>query len=121
MELADLIGVHVQTIRGWASNGLAPLSPEAHRPLFLGQAVKSYLSQLQNARKVKLQDGEFYCLRCRVAVTPESVTEVDRNVLIGNHKDSIVLTAHCPQCSCPVNKFSSRVSTNQKGKYATHA
>lgn len=121
MELADLLGVHVQTIRGWASNGLAPLSPEAHRPLFLGQTVKSYLSHLQNARKVKLQEGEFYCLRCRVAVTPESVTEVDRNVLIGNHKDSIVLTAQCPQCSCPVNRFSSRVSNNQKGKYATHA
>ena len=120
MELADLLGVHVQTVRSWASNGLTPLSPEVHRPLFLGQTVKSYLSHLQNARKVKLQDGEFYCLRCRTAVIPESVTEIDRNVTIGKHKDSILLTAHCPKCNCPVNKFSSRVSTTKKGKYATH-
>lgn len=120
-ELADLLGVHVQTVRGWASNGLAPLSPEVHRPLFLGQTVKTYLSDQQNARKVKLQVGEFYCLRCRVAVTPESITEVDRNIAIGKYKDSILLTAHCPQCNCPINKFSSRVSTNLKGKYASHA
>ncbi|NCN06512.1 MAG: hypothetical protein GW946_01560 [Candidatus Pacebacteria bacterium] len=121
MELANLLGVHVQTVRTWASNGLAPLSSEVHRPLFLGQTVKSYLSQQQNARKVKLQAGEFYCLRCRKAVTPALVTEVDRHVLIGKQKDSILLTAHCPQCDCPVNKFSSRISTTQKGKYATNA
>lgn len=121
MELANLLGVHVQTVRSWASNGLEPLSPNAHRPLFLGQTVKSYLSKLQDARKVKLQVGEFYCLRCRVAITPELVIEVDRHVTIGKHKDSILLTAHCPQCNCPVNKFSSRISTNQKGKYAPDA
>lgn len=120
LELANLLSVHVQTVRSWASNGLVPLTPNAHRPLFLGQTVKSYLSKLQDARKVKLQESEFYCLRCRIAVTPQSVTEVDRNVLIGNYKDSILLTAHCPQCSCPINKFSSRVSTKQKGKYVTH-
>lgn len=119
-ELASLLSIHIQTVRSWASNGLEPLSPNAYRPLFLGQTVKSYLSKLQDARKVKLQEGEFYCLRCRIAVTPQSVTEVDRNVLIGKHKDSILLTALCPRCSCPVNKFSSRVSTKQKGKYATH-
>ncbi|MEO8581788.1 MAG: hypothetical protein ABI425_04435 [Patescibacteria group bacterium] len=121
MELANLLSVHVQTVRSWASNGLEPLSPDVHRPLFLGQTVKSYLSQLQNARKVKLQVGEFYCLRCRIAITPQSVIEVDRHVTIGKHKDSILLTAHCPQCNCPVNKFSSRVSTTQKGKYAPDA
>ncbi len=121
IELADLLGVHAQTVRGWANNGLTPLSPEAHRPLFLGQTVKSYLTHLQNARKVKLQEGEFYCLRCRVAVTPESVKEVNRHVTIGKHKDSILLTAHCPKCNCQVNKFSSRLSTTQKGKYATNA
>jgi len=119
-ELADLLGVHVQTVRTWVSTGLEPLSREVHRPLFLGQTVKSYLSQLQNARKVKLQDGEFYCLRCRIAVTPESVTEVNRNVLIGKQKDSILLTTHCPQCNCPLNKFSSRISATQKGKYVAH-
>lgn len=121
MELADLLGVHVQTVRTWASNGLEPLSPDVHRPLFLGQTVKSYLSELQNARKVKLQEGEFYCLRCRVAVTPHSVTTVDRHVLIGRQKDSILLTAHCPQCGCLINRFSSRESTNHKGRYVTHS
>ena len=121
MELANLLNVHIQTVRGWMSNGLESLDPETHRPLFLGQTVKFYLSRIQNARKVKLQAGEFYCLRCRVAVTPASVREVNRNIRIGKQKDSILLTSHCPQCECPINKFSSRVSTNQKGKYDPHS
>lgn len=112
-ELADLLGAHVQTVRTWASNGLEPLSTNSYRPLFLGQTIKSYLSQIQNARKVKLQATEFYCLKCRIAVTPRSVIEVDRKVYIGNQKKSIILTASCPVCSSKVNKFTVKEEKNQ--------
>jgi hypothetical protein len=106
IELSRLLGVHAQTIRSWNKEGMMAIDSESHRPLFLGTIVKAFLKQQQDSRKVKLEPNQFYCLRCKSAVTPQSIKVKNRDVLVGKQQKSISLTAKCPTCDCLLNRFS---------------
>lgn len=105
-ELAESLRVHIQTVRSWNKEGLEAIDPESKRPLFLGDTVKLFLKKLQDSRKVKLLPDQFFCLRCKKAVTPAKVLPVNRNILIGKEKISLSLTAYCPFCECKLSRFS---------------
>lgn len=104
-ELADLLGVHVQTVRQWRKEGLSPIEPNASPYLFFGMDVKRFLIDQRAKYKPKLQEGEFYCLKCKKGVRPKSVQQVCRNVFVGNGKVSYLLVANCPMCGIGVRRF----------------
>lgn len=63
-ELATCCGVHRNTVRHWQANGLEPI--DRTRPiLFLGHAVRAFLSRRNASRKQPCQPGTLYCFRCR--------------------------------------------------------
>jgi hypothetical protein len=68
-ELADLLGVHKNTIRHWQTRGLAPI--DRSRPaLFQGREVRDFLTRQRAGRKRPCGPGHLYCFRCRQARKP---------------------------------------------------
>jgi len=113
IELARLLGVHTQTVRSWNKEGMIAIDSDSHRPLFLGTVIKEFLKQQQDSRKVKLESAQFYCLRCKLAVTPQNIKIVDRDVLVGKQEKSICLTSKCPICNCSLNRFATESSHSE--------
>ena len=63
-ELAVQLGVHKNTVRQWQRNGLTPI--DRGRPiLFLGTAIRTFLTERNTGRKRPCPPGTIYCLRCR--------------------------------------------------------
>ena len=63
-ELADCCDVHKNTVRNWQRGGLETI--DKSRPiLFLGQAVRAFLTRCNASRKRPCPPGTIYCFRCR--------------------------------------------------------
>ena len=105
-EIANCFGIHIQTIRTWHRNGLKAIDEDSLPFLFLGSNIKKYISQEQSKNKVKLKEGEMYCLKCKKGVVPINSHQVDRKKLIGKGKHSIFIVGECPSCSKVLNRFS---------------
>ncbi len=115
-ELAETLGVHLQTIRQWHRDGLKAL-PDTKSPyLFLGSEVKVFLKAEAEKHKTPLRDGEFYCLSCRKGVKPDPQTiEIkERKQKLGNGAQAIYLKSKCPECSRTVMLFSSRAKLKEQ-------
>jgi len=104
-DLAETLGIHIKTACSWKKEGLTPIYPEAHHPLFLGKTVKTFLKKKQDSKKVKLKPNQFYCLRCRRATTPKEIKIIDRGVTVGKQEKSIILSSECIVCDCPIRKI----------------
>lgn len=84
-ELAELLGVHKNTIREWQRIGLSPV--DERRPfLFMGAAVIAFLKKRVMSRKSPCPPGTLYCLRCRAPKSPAlgMVDVIPMNALTGN-------------------------------------
>lgn len=106
-ELSQLLGVHAQTIRLWRKEGLASIDESSHYALFLGSTVKSFLQAQVDTRRVRLKEGEFYCLSCNKAVTVKNAQTVSQEKLVGKDKLSVRHHGNCDNCGNKVNRFGS--------------
>ena len=104
-ELAELLGVHKNTIREWQRNGLSPV--DERRPfLFTGAAVIAFLKRRAMSRKSHCPLGTIYCLRCRAPKPPAlgMVDVIPLNALTGN------ATGLCASCEATMYR---RVNMNR--------
>lgn len=63
-ELADLLGVHKNTVRQWRRDGLKPV--DNRRPiLFTGDTARAFLIARNASRKRPCPPGTIYCFGCR--------------------------------------------------------
>jgi hypothetical protein len=98
-EIADLFGIHKNTVRRWVKNGLTAIDNK--RPmLILGQDLVAFLQARRAKRKQKCRPGELYCVRCRVPRKPaENMVDYSSfTEKIGN------LIAICPACGAIMNR-----------------
>jgi len=98
-EIANLYGVHRNTVREWVKRGL-PTSDDKRPMLILGRDLAAFLQARRVKNKRPCQPGEIYCVRCRAPKAPAgdmaeytSVTET-----LGN------LIAICPDCGSIMNR-----------------
>ncbi len=105
-EIAEVFGVHVQTVRGWSKGGMQPIDDVSRPFLFEGSEVRRHLSEKRSKSRVTLKNGEFYCLKCRKAVHGVRVRCVDTRRQLGSGKVSVVLKGTCAGCGSVVNRFS---------------
>ena len=63
-EVAELCGVHRNTVRAWIGEGL-PVIGDRKPFLIRGSDLKAFLEARAKRRKQPLADGEFYCFACR--------------------------------------------------------
>jgi len=107
-EIANLFGIHKNTVRGWVKAGLA--TTDDRRPiLILGHDLAAFLQARRVKNKQTCKPGEIYCVGCRAPKFPAAdmadyspVTEK-----FGN------LKAICPDCNSIMNR---RVSLAKIGQ-----
>ncbi len=104
-EAGQLLNVHIRTIQSWIKSGLRIL--EGSRPyLMMGHELKSFLVVETQKQKRPLGPDEFYCVRCRGAVTASQVETVHLGKTMGHDKMAVVLKGLCAVCGGKVNRFS---------------
>lgn len=98
-DIADLFGVHKNTVRGWVKAGL-DTSDDKRPMLILGHDLKAFLQGRRVKNKQSCKPGEMYCVGCRSPKFPAAdmadyspVTEK-----FGN------LKAICPDCNSIMNR-----------------
>lgn len=98
-EIANLFGIHKNTVRAWVKAGLA-LSDGKQPMLILGHDLAVFLQARRVKNKKTCKPGEIYCVRCRAPKFPAAdmaeyspVTEK-----FGN------LKAICPDCNSIMNR-----------------
>lgn len=68
-EIADLFGVHKNTVRNWTKAGLKAI--DRQRPLlFLGSELFAFLSRRRAVNRQRCGRGELFCLRCKAPRMP---------------------------------------------------
>ena len=61
-EIAELLRVHKNTVRGWSR----PPTTDDRRPaLVLGSDLIAFLTARRASKRRRCGPGQFYCLRCR--------------------------------------------------------
>ena len=92
-EVAQLFGLHKQTVRRWIKKGL-PICDKRRPLLILGRDLRMYLEHQVKARKRPCGLAQLFCVRCRAPKKPD-----------GGMVDYIPSTCHtgnlrglCPDC-----------------------
>ena len=107
-EIANLFGIHKNTVRRWVKSGLATIDDK--RPmLILGHDLVAFLQARRVKNKQACKPGEIYCVGCRSPKFPAGdmaeyspVTEKFGNLI-----------AICPDCNSIMNR---RVSLAKIGQ-----
>jgi hypothetical protein len=68
-EIANLLGVHRNTVREWLKRGL-PTTDSKRPTLILGRDLVAFLQARRLKNKRTCQPGEIYCVRCRAPQNP---------------------------------------------------
>ena len=98
-ELACVLGVHKNSVRGWIKAGLPVL--DDHQPcLILGSEFQAWWGKRRKAAKRPLQPGQLYCFKCRQPKSPAlgMVELVATNTVTGN------LKALCETCETMMHR-----------------
>lgn len=98
-EIANLFGIHKNTVRTWVKSGLA-VTDDRRPMLILGRDLAAFLQARRVKSKHPCKPGEIYCVRCRAPKCPAGdmaeyspVTEKFGNLI-----------AICPDCNSIMNR-----------------
>ncbi|MEH6504154.1 MAG: helix-turn-helix domain-containing protein [Cycloclasticus sp.] len=99
-EVADLFGVHKNTVRSWVKAGLS-VCDDRKPILILGGSLRAFMQERKSKHKQKCQPWEMYCVRCRKPQTPAGLM-ADYEVQTETRGRLIGI---CPVCEGGINKF----------------
>ncbi len=107
-EVAVLLDVHKNTVRGWIKDGL-PVCSVRRPTLILGDDLRAFLQAKRQAHKRKCQLFELYCLRCRAPKQPAGnmVDFVPEDAVRGR------LMGLCPDCEGVMNRYANMASLSK--------
>ncbi len=107
-EICQLLMVNRKTILRWFKEGLAILAPAKKPLLVMGSDLQAFIKAKRDAKRVKLNWNEFYCLKCSKAVLAkrgsERTEKTGKNIGAENREQEIIY-ANCKDCSTPVARF----------------
>jgi hypothetical protein len=92
-EIAGLLNVHKNTVRGWVKQGLPTI--DRQRPtLILGSILSRFLQYRRQRGQKRCAPGEIYCVKCRMPVQPAG----DMADYLPTNTASGMLRGICPAC-----------------------
>lgn len=101
-EVADLYGVHKNTVRVWIKKGLQ--TNDNGRPtLLLGRVLREFISQQRKKNKRPCPPGSLYCVSCKKPQKPVN-NMVDYKPM-SNTRGRLIGT--CPCCNHVINQITS--------------
>lgn len=87
-EVADLFGVHKNTVRNWIKKEGLPTTDDRRPMLIHGRDLSEFLQAKRVKNKCTCKPGEIYCVKCRAPKSPagnmadyESFTETQGNLI----------------------------------------
>jgi hypothetical protein len=98
-EIADLLGIHKNTVRNWVKNGLA-INDDKRPMLILGHALVAFLQARRVKNKQTCKPGEIYCVRCRAPKFPAA--DMAEYVPVTDNFGNLI--AICPDCNSIMNR-----------------
>lgn len=101
-EVAELLCVHKNTIRGWIKNEL-PVCDDQRPTLILGRDLREFIRARNQSRKRSCRPWEMYCMRCRSPQQPAG-NKVDYEAITARTGR---LTGICATCKAVINKYTS--------------
>jgi helix-turn-helix protein len=107
-EIASLLNVHKNTVRGWIKAGLPAI--DRQRPtLILGSALSRFLQDRRQRSRKRCAPGEIYCVKCRVPVQPagEIADYLPTTTTSGS------LRGICPTCETLIYRHVSRANLDE--------
>jgi excisionase family DNA binding protein len=111
-EVANLYGVHKNTVREWIKKGL-PTSDDRRPMLILGRDLNEFHLARRARNKRSCQPGEIYCVRCREPKSPagDMADYQPATPTLGN------LIGICPSCETMMYRRASLAKLEQiRGK-----
>jgi hypothetical protein len=99
-EIADLFGIHENSVLRWIGNEGLPLIDDTRPYLVHGADLAAFIKKRQAARKKKCSPEEFFCCKCRMPRTAWGNT-VD---IIIKNKTKLQIRGLCAVCDTAVIK-----------------
>jgi len=108
-EIAELFQIHKQTVQDWRLQGLKVIDEIVKPYLVYGEDLQLFLKQRAAKRKVKLNEGEFYCTKCRAArfSTGNALRIEYTNKILSNNVKMALIKGNCEECGTVLTMFSS--------------
>lgn len=99
-ELAETVGVSVQSLRNWVRAGLPAL--RGQKPtLIRGVDAKAWLRERSNKKRKPLLPHEFLCLGCKVPQSPYGgMADCHQQTAL-----TLRLSALCPRCGHKMHRL----------------
>lgn len=107
-DIVKLLDVTPGTVYRWHDDGLKPIKEGTQPLLFYGHELRRYISARQQGQKVKLRQGEMYCVKCRVGKYADSSKiriEKTGNRIGKENREQECKRAPCPTCGTTMHQF----------------
>jgi len=108
-EIAEIYGVHKQTVQVWRKNGLKVIDENVRPFLIFGEDLRTFIKEKIKKRKITLNKGEFYCTKCHAA--RRSADNLIRfeytNKRLGKKSLMVNIKGNCENCGTVLTIFSS--------------
>lgn len=107
-EVCSLLKVTPQTVSKWVNEGLELIDPNEIPRLIMGADLNAFLSKRYEAKKIKLQSDEVFCVACKKAVKVKDGTKQIRETgkKIGRTNQSIKrIVGECNECGHEISRL----------------
>ena len=113
-EISDCCKVNIKTVQRWKKQGMEVIDNNSKPFLVEGSVLKEFLRQKRNEHKCTLNEGEFYCTKCKVG-RKSLLDKVEFNFTgkqIGKNHKQVIIRGNCEVCGSKLTLF----STEKKAK-----
>lgn len=107
-EIGHLLQVNRKTVFRWLKEGLELLDRNQRPKLVMGNDLKAFIKAKREAKQVKLQWNEFYCLKCRKPVLAKrgsERTEKTGKSIGAENREQEIICANCKECGGSVARL----------------